>query len=262
MRSVKLTSIALILACALVGCQVSGGVFGQASSSGQSCAAARPDDSLNVGGAERACGFQIGSAIASLDCSTMNQLPKGFVAQHSKLVGESAWYAKVDFTGAGCQVDGAAGDEMLTLGLSVSAADVLEVVDFSPNGGPVQGYELELRCGGGGCITFTIGGPGFGDRVYERRALLLLGYTRPSSIAIPWPSFSLRTLMHAGQFNRAIFAVHGGRITVCLNGRCWSSGQSAVTVTTPGDATFSLLDAARRNAASVLIARFMVFHVA
>ena len=80
----------------------------------------------------------IGSAMPSLVCSAMNGLPERFFAQHSKLDGESAWNAKIEFTDAGCQLDGAAGDHMLTLGLSVSAADVLEVIDFRPNGGPVQ----------------------------------------------------------------------------------------------------------------------------
>jgi hypothetical protein len=154
-------------------------------------------------------------------------------------------------------LDGAGKAQILSLHVPVSTSDVVEAVDFGPRGGPVEEYDLEVRCGSAGCITLSIGGSGFADDMYEK-----VKGSRSHVIDMPWSNVPLITLMQVTETNRAILAVHGARVVVCLNGKCWSSGDSAVDVANPGDVTFSVIGDDFHNPAGVQINRLTVFHSA
>jgi hypothetical protein len=164
--------------------------------------------------------------------------------------------ATVTFTNGGCLLDGAGSDQILGLQLPVSTADVVEVVDFGTRGGRIQDYDLKVRCGDAGCITFTIGGPGVASDTYEKAT-----GNRSHSIGAPW-SPDPNTLLHTSGGNRAIFAVRSSSMTVCLNGKCWSSGESTVDILKPGDVVFSVTGNDSHNPAEVEIYRLMVFQAA
>jgi hypothetical protein len=51
-------------------------------------------------------------------------------------------------------------------------------------------------------------------------------------------------------------------MTVCLNGKCWSSGESTVDILKPGDVVFSVTGNDSHNPAEVEIYRLMVFQAA
>jgi len=56
---------------------------------GQSCALAGSDASL-ASAVDPTCGFELGSPIATLDCSQMTELPSGFTVQRSQVGGSGS----------------------------------------------------------------------------------------------------------------------------------------------------------------------------
>jgi hypothetical protein len=221
--------------------------------SGQSCAVAASDASL-AGGTDPTCGFELGSPIATLDCSQITELPSAFAVQRSQVGSSGSSAAGIVLTDGRCRLAGAGKEQILSIQTPVSPQDVVEIVDFRTRAGPVEGYDLKARCSDGGCVTFTVGGPGFASDTYEK-----VRDRRSHSIDMPWSGTPLNSLVHTTQANRAIIALRGRSITVCLNGRCWSSGSSAVAVTQPGDAVFSVTGDDSHNPADVDILRMMVF---
>jgi hypothetical protein len=74
-------------------------------------------------------------------------------------------------------------------------------------------------------------------------------------------NLSVTGQVRGGSGNRAILAMHGSRVVVCLNGECWASADR-VDVRKAGDVAFTVEGSDSHNPASVTITRFVVFRAA
>jgi hypothetical protein len=141
-------------------------------------------------------------------------------------------------------------------------ADLVEVVDFAPSGGPAQGWELDGRCSverpsgpvvvnpnkPTNCVTTSFGASGYATSTYEiandsRAAFLDIGVIES---------------VRSGGPNRAMLVLQGNQVVVCLNGKCWS-GALRFLMDKPGYVEFSVVGNDSRHPAAVTVKRFLVF---
>ena len=192
------------------------------------------------------CDVTLGPMLYQVDCSSTDSLPSYMRAEtQSRGTDQHAVPAVLPISGGTCAMESPAPDRVFRLrGAAVSAADLLEIADFSIKPGEASYTSISVRCTDRQCVSVGVDSDG---------TLSILEITGAGQRTLTSAGVS----MTAGHLNRMILEVKQQRVRVWFNGRAVGPEETATTAT-PGYAEVFVLSRGS-GPGGVRLALFQVF---
>ena len=177
------------------------------------CALLKVGAAVAAGSATKECGFQVGEAVAGLDCEQATGPPAGMNVDSYNYAKNTSGGGTVSYGDGLCKVGAPAYDVLTEFRLTGSTpADLVAVADFIPTAGG-NGYTgFTFRCTGGTCLFAYVVHAG---TFYVED--LLKGESTPTEVKTASASVQLN------QSNRLVAWIRKQKLDLWLNGQLLTS---------------------------------------
>jgi hypothetical protein len=211
-RVSAIVAVGVVAALLLAGLAVFGVVhFVQSSLQSQfvpSCSA-NATAGADVAEGDTICGYRLGAAQVTADCTPFSRVPDGLAAWRRDAPGSDAVSTEVTADASGCALEAAPGSSVWLQTAKAQPPDVIVVADYIP--GTDWGLlGVDVACTKAGCVILAIDPAGV-YRIDEARSAT-------DSRNIARGALPLATISRLGQPNRLVVRYLGHDIAVFLNG--------------------------------------------